>query len=349
MKDLLTNIVEAFSVSEDDLQALIDLLKNPETPQRVIQKIFLTAFNQKEQDFIAWCKSEKSIANGNAAEIVDKMRRVDNLEAVFNPQDLAVLSFSDINQKGVYNLYNTIIKKAKANKVDFIDNDLIEAIGKLSGKDASNNGIGCGEYLVTLFTEDAHMSGSAGGDAGDVTIGSNHVEVKANGARLNGQVAALNGAAANIAAMEFCAKYNIKATNIPLAGSTSELYKWLAKADEEERNSFFTSVLPSLYDDDTSEYEKAFIEMSKKVKLSSSKEAMELLVFFCEYVYSTLDKFHYLLVFDKEKGTAYCLQTVHGGNSLDNMWKQSHEFIRITSGINNKGRQAAPQLNNPPV
>lgn len=346
MKNLLDTIVEAFDV-DSSRQAIIDLLNNPDTPARTIQKIFLTAFDTEEQNFIKWCQEERGISDKNAAEIVDRMRRADNLEAIFRREDLAVLDFKDINSTN-FNIYSTILKSATGS--EFIDDKLVHAIGTLSGKDKADNGIGAGEYLVALFVRGARMSGSSGGDHGDITINGNiHVEVKANQARLNGQVASLQGEKVNSYVAQIANKYGYDANKSPLSGSTSDLYKWIAKTDVDTLTQWFTEVLPYVYEEDTSELEKNFIEFAKKHKPRNNKEAMMLMVFFCEYVYSTIDQFQYLLILDKKSGHACCIQTVFGGGSLESMWNPNEQHIQMASGINIKGRQAAPQLSPDPV
>lgn len=346
MKSCLNYIIEAFDV-DTARGALIDMLNDKDTPARTIQKIYLTAFDEEERNFIKWCQEERGIGDKNAAEIVDRMRRVDNLEAIFRREDLAVLDFKDINSTN-FNMYSTILKSATGS--DFIDYKLVHAIGTLSGKDRADNGIGAGEYLVALFVRGARMSGSSGGDHGDITINNNiHVEVKANQARLNGQVASLQGEKVNSYVAQIANRYGYNANKSPLSGSTSDLYKWMAKADINTLTQWFTEVLPFVYEEDTSELEKNFIEFAKKHKPRNNKEAMMLMVFFCEYVYSTIDKFQYLLVFDKTDGAACCIQTVFGGSSLEAMWSTNEQHIQMASGINIKGRQAAPQLSPDPV
>lgn len=346
MKPLLYNIIEAFSI-DGARRAIIDLLNDESTPPRTIQKIFLTAFDEEENKFIKWCVDERGISDKNAAEIVDRMRRADNLEAIFRRDELAVLDFKDINSTN-FNIYATILKAATT--ADFIDDKLIRAIGTLSGKDKADNGIGAGEYLVALFVKGARMSGSSGGDHGDITINGNiHVEIKANQARLNGQVASLRGEKVNSYVAQIADVYGYAANKSPLSGSTSDVYKWLAKSDIDTVVNWFTEVLPYVYEENTSHLEKEFIEFIKKHKPKTSKDAMMLMVFFCEYAYSTIDKFQYLLILDKKTGHACCIQTVFGGGSLESMWTANEQHISIASGINIKGRQAAPQLSPDPV
>ena len=81
MKTCLDYIIEAFD-ADTARGALIDLLNNEDTPSRTIQKIYLTAFDEEERNFIKWCQEEHGISDKNAAEIVDRMRRIDNLEAI---------------------------------------------------------------------------------------------------------------------------------------------------------------------------------------------------------------------------------------------------------------------------
>lgn len=346
MKTCLDYIIESFDV-DGSRQAIIDLLNNPDTPARTIQKIFLTAFDTEEQNFIKWCQEERGISDKNAAEIVDRMRRADNLEAIFRREDLAVLDFKDINSTN-FNIYSTILKSAAGS--EFIDDKLVHAIGALSGKDKADNGIGAGEYLVALFVRGARMSGSSGGDHGDITINGNiHVEVKANQARLNGQVASLQGEKVNSYVAQIANKYGYDANKSPLSGSTSDLYKWMAKVDVDTLTQWLTEVLPYIYEEDTSELEKNFIEFAKKHRPRNNKEAMMLMVFFCEYVYSTIDQFQYLLILDKKSGHACCVQTVFGGGSLEAMWSTNEQHVQMASGINTKGREAAPQLGPTPV
>lgn len=346
MKTCLDYVIEAFD-ADDARGALIDLLNNEDTPSRTIQKIYLTAFDEEERNFIKWCQEEHDISDKNAAEIVDRMRRIGNLEAIFHREDLAVLDFKDINSTN-FNMYSTILKSATGS--EFIDDELVHAIGALSGKDKADNGIGAGEYLVALFVRGARMSGSSGGDHGDITINGNiHVEVKANQARLNGQVASLQGEKVNSYVAQIANKYGYDANKSPLSGSKSDLYNWMTKVDTDTLIQWFTEVLPFVYEEDTSELEKNFIEFAKKHRPRNNKEAMMLMVFFCEYAYSTIDKFQYLLIFDKKSGNACCIQTVFGGSNLDAMWSANEQHIQMASGINIKGREAAPQLGSTPV